>query len=442
MFASDVPEWLQNYKNGKQNKNKQLVYFIGISSVLQEGQEKKAYAQARIDGRSQIANYINSSINSSLQMQTEDNEGALSQSNKTVINVASAMDLNGFNTSGEYILQENDGIVAYVLFEINKKELQKKKDKYTADTLKYDRYMFQLTEAMRVNDLTQAQTSINKIKLFKRYKSDEHFLKLLKKMKNIFKVNVTSNISLNKKFKLNEQVNITLRPTTGVYIYVLLQYGNTKKIKLIFPKEDQDNYILNSSKSTLKIHTKREYIARQANKIRIYASRTPIPFEDYINDQRALINSQDARWKQMLQDKIDTTNIYQKELKYYVAAKKKKMKIICLQLEGRGYMSSKMMKESKSMLKKHFKVKKSCKNVDYKVIIEYEEELEYNSVLEMKVRKISYEYYARQDEEELYDSGLIETEVYANAPRGKVFKEMKNGVRAILKEISTMQKEN
>lgn len=444
LLSDDLPQWLQKYKAGEFiTKDRDTLYFMGISSPKKSTQKKEAYQEARNSGLSQISNYINVSVSTSMNLDTNVANGEYNEKSDTNINTISFVDLDGVVPFKEYLADEDEGVVAYALFKMNERELQKKKELYTKKAQEYTNLMQDVRDAIDQQDLDKANKMLNKLKSFKQSKVDQRFIALQKELNSYFKVDITSNIKNEKKFMLDEYVKVSFRPSKSVYIYVLLEYGKSKKIKMIFPNErDNQNFIREKQSRSLKVKTKRKHIADSANKILLYAAYSPLPFNEYVNAKYELSSDENARWKYMLQDREENSIVYKKSLEYFVENKQEELSKICLIKEGEGLLAKKILNESKSLLKKSFKVKRSCKKVDFVVALYYEESSEYMESLEHTIRKIEYAFSVfDENEEEIYASDEISEEFYFEASKNQVFKEMKTELKLLLKDMTSTIKE-
>ena len=441
--SRDEPQWLMEYKTGDFEKDDgKSIYFIGISQPYKSSQEKKAIQGARQNGLSQIANYINVSIGSSLKINTVVKNDNLDENLESDISSLSFADLDSIVPSKEFISSKSDTIIGYTLYKITKEELKKKQLEYKRKSEQYSALLEECKKDIQNNDIDLANEVVQKLKGFKQSKYDVEYLSLLKSIEKLFNVNVTSNIRKGKVFKLNEYIKLTLRPSKSVYIYVLQQYGNSKKVKMIFPNEQDNNNYLNAKKSkTLRVKTIRKHLTNSYNQIIIYASYHQIPFINYINNSYELSNKKDAKWQNMLVDREEKFTLFRKNLKYKVDNKKETKAKICLIVEGSGVLATKIVKESKSLFRKSMRVKK-CNSADYKITIYYDESSEYEEALEQRIRTITYSYSIDYDGDEIYSSDEINERFYAKDSKSKMMRGLRSDMKLIIKEMISTIKDN
>ena len=441
--SRDEPQWLIEYKTGEFEQNdKKNIYFIGISQSYKNSQEKKAIQGARQNGLSQIANYINVSIGSSVKIKTVVQDDDLNENLESDISSLSFADLDSIVPSKEFISSKGENIIGYTLYKITKEELKEKQLEYKRKSEQYRNLLNECKEKIQNNDIDLANEVVQKLKGFKQSKYDVEYLSLVKEIEKLFNVNVTSNIRKGKIFKLNEYIKLTLRPSKSVYIYVLQQYGNSKKVKMLFPNEQDNNNYLNAKKSkTLRVKTIRKHLTNSYNQIIVYASYRQIPFINHINNSYELSNKKDAKWQNMLEDIEEKSTLFRKNLKYKVDNKKETKAKICLIVEGSGILATKIVKESKSLLKKSMSVQK-CNSVEYKITVYYDESSEYEEALEQQIRTVTYSYSVDYDGDEIYSSDEINERFYAKDSKSKMMRGLRSDMKLIIKEMISTIKDN
>ena len=438
--SSDKPQWLKEYETGDFNKdNGKSIYFIGISKPYKSSQEKKAIQGARQNGLSQIANYINVSIGSSIKINTVVKNENLDENLESDISSLSFADLDSIVPSKEFISSKGDNIIGYTLYNITKEELKEKQLEYKRKSSQYRALLEECKKDIQHSDIDLANEVIQKLKGFKQSKYDREYRSLVNEIAKLFNVNVTTNIRKGKVFKLNEYIKLTVRPSKSVYIYVLQQYGNAKKIKMLFPNEQDNNNYLNAKESkVLRIKTIRKHLTNSYNQIMIYASYHQIPFINYINSRYELSNKKDAKWQNMLVDREEKSTLFRKKLKYKVDNKKETKAKVCLVLEGRGVLAKKIKEASKHFLKKSMYIRK-CNSAEYKIIIYYDELLEYEEVTEANIRTVTFSYSLNHNDEELYVSDEINNRFFAN---NKNLSEILSSMKESMKDIVSVIKDN
>jgi len=446
MFWSDTrdePKWLVEYKSGDLEKDDGInIYFIGISQPYKKVKEKKAIQGARQNGLSQIANYINVSIGSSVKINTVDDNNNLDESIESDISSLSLVDLDSIVPSKEFLSVDGDSIVGYTLYKITKDELKEKQEEYKRKSMEYKNLIDECKEDIKNDKIDLAKDIIKKLEGFKQSKYDQEYKTLVKELDKMFNVNITTNIRKGKIFKLNEYIKVTVRPSKSVYIYVLQQYGNSKKIKMLFPNEqDNNNYLSAKKKKTLKIKTIRKHLTSGYNKIIVYASYRQIPFINHINNSYELSNKKDAKWQDMLLNIKDKNAVFQKEYRYKVDNKKKKKAIICLKVEGQGVLAHTILKETQRLFKREIKVR-SCRVSAYRVNIYYDESLEYEEALNTKIRTVVFSYSLENSSDELYSSDEINQRFYAKDSKQKMMKELRADMKDMVKEMISTIKDN
>lgn len=433
---SDNPDWLKQHKDGTLVRDDgDVLYIVGQSSLVDEKYVKSANSEATKDGLAQIASYINIDIGTDTSTTQENKDGQVSKNIERNINTLSFVELDGIIPINTFVDDEGDKIISYAFFKITKKDLEQKREEFEKKDKAYKELLNEFRELVRTNQISLAKDLSFKINSHKRSQYDNEYKKLQEALKTSFEVNLQ--LSSNK-YKLGEYVNITLRPSKSVYVYLLLEYGNGKNIQMLFPSRyDNDNFIsAKKSKKIKKFKIRKQHTTKSKNKIILYSSNSPIDFNSYVDDGFKLSNNEDAQWREMINKRLKNSVIYTKEHLFEVDSKKQKKKKVCIKTEGNGLILNRLLKRVKKVYKKQFKVNRNCKNVDFRTIIAYNESIESNENSAGKLRVIQYMFILEdENNEEIFSSEEITERFISTASSKDIMKEIRGSIKENLKEI-------
>ncbi|MEA2050450.1 MAG: DUF4384 domain-containing protein [Campylobacterota bacterium] len=433
-IVNDEPKWLQEYKNGDMEfQDRDHLYYIGKSSHMNIKKQRAAEQEARRDALVQIGSYINVSVDSSTDIGKKTKNGRTERNINKSVNTISIVALDGIREDKIYTVKDGEDIIVYTFYKVRKEFLDKKKVKYEKETKEYNKLIEKFNFALEENKVNKAKDLVFKIEQYRRSKYDTQFQNLKDKLASSYEVYA----SLNKEnFKLGEYLKINLRPTQSVYTYVLLEYKNSRKLKLIFPSRFDSNNLLKANKlrKLKKVKISKEYTTKrkQVNKIIVYASTSPLSFKDYARDGNKLSTKEDSGWKTMLEDRI----YYKDEILFKVENKKSKKRKVCVLLDGKGIASNVFYEITKQHFRKqNFKVSKSCNNKMYKVILSYNERSNYDGMLEQTIRHISYNLSATKGYEDIYTTDDTKNSLSSYATSSQIAKELRGDLEENIMDI-------
>ena len=441
-IVSDKPKWLRDIEDGKFEFEKgDTLYFIGRSTLHKKTELKIANQEANKDALSQIANYISVSVGSKTTIVKHNSTDGYSASSNKSIDTLSFVELDGIVPFKVYSdKQDDDTIIYYSLYKISKDTLDKKRDEYKKKDEEYAKLMKEFTTLVQTNQISLAKELSFKINGYKRSQYDNEYKRLVSALKDAFDVELTLS---SKKFKLNEYVKISLKPSKTVYVYLLLEYGNGKNIQMLFPSRfDSQNYLTAKKiKKIKKFKITKQHLTKTHNTIILYSSSSPIDFSSYLDERRRLSNKEDAAWRHMIEKRLENSIIYTKKYPFEVINKKATKKSVCIKVDGRGFLVSELKKQTKKILKKHFRIR-DCRRADYSTTIIYEDTLEDMEDSNQKIRIITYSFSLENKEgDELFSTDEKVNRFLSKAKKRQIIKEIRSDLKSDLSEIIATIKE-
>ena len=424
-LVSDEPDWIRQYKKGEfKSSDNEYFYFIGISSSMFQTKQQEATNDARKNALEQISSYINVDVVSNTTKTNNISNQQYSSNTNKKLSLLSLAALDGIREDKIYIEHNGNDIVVYALYKISKLNLQNRIDKYQKETKEYNKLLSELYDTIKTNQVSKAKDILFALSQYKMAKYDYRLSELKKQLSSSYSVDVELNKTY---FNAGDDLKISLRSTTNVYVYVLLEYNNGKKIKLLFPNRyKKDNFIkANKLYNLNKLRLKKQYITKQGypNRIIVYASKTILPFKEYVTKKYTLLSKKDAPWRLALANRI----YFKDEIEFEVSHHKAKRTRVCVSLDGNSKVAKHMFEIAKNSLRdQKFYVSYKCNKAKFKIILHFNQRLKYDGVLEQNIKKINYYFSVLDsDQEEYYSTDETKVQKLAKATAQEIIKEIR-----------------